>query len=197
MFQSEKSMKKNKIVLPADMDKECIALCEALNELPHTETEESCCGHLKSPFRIWLRCSSFTYLAIVARSIDRRYSGTQKVWRLVSETADQNPRFSFMLTSVEPYGTYEEMITDTNRIIANIRYWRENFLEYFQSDGEVTNPGENLALTWEDVKKLDCLLNDVAFENRKAETAGKDTPYESDESFYGEVLRRFNEIRKK
>lgn len=161
MFQSEKNMKKNKIVLPADMDKECIALCETLNELPHTETEESCCGHLRSPFRIWLRCSSFTYLAIVARAIDRRYSGTQKEWRIVSESGDLHPRFLFMLTSVEPYQTYEEMITDTNRIISNIRYWRENFLEYFQSDGEVTNPGKNLALTWEDAMifrlVFDCL----------------------------------------
>lgn len=147
MFQSRNSMKKNKIVLPADMDNECINLCEALNELPHTETEESCCGHLKSPFRIWLHCSSFTYLAIIARAIDRRYAGTQKEWKIVAETGDLHPCFLFMLTSVEPYDTYAEMTTDTNQIIANIQYWLENFLEYFQSDGEVTNPGQNLALT--------------------------------------------------
>lgn len=193
MFQLEKSMRKNKIVLPADMDKECIALCEALNELPHTETEESCCGHLRSPFRIWLRCSSFTYLAIVARAIDRRYSGTQKEWRLVSETADLRPRFSFMLTSVEPYGTYEEMITDTNRIIANIRYWRENFLEYFQSDGEVTNPGENLALTWEDVAIL-ITIYEAGVDNgdyRRYNDAEWMKEYSQD------ILRRFNEIKQK
>ena len=195
MFQSEKSMKKNKIVLPADMDKECIALCEALNELPHTETEESCCGHLKSPFRIWLRCSSFTYLAIVARSIDRRYSGTQKVWRLVSETADQNPRFSFMLTSVEPYGTYEEMITDTNRIIANIRYWRENFLEYFQSDGEVTNPGESISLTWKDVAILITIYEQEIAAGNISRYEDEGAPSIKDASEI--ILRRFNEIRKK
>lgn len=185
MSQSEKSMKKNKIVLPADMDKECIALCDALNELPHTETEESCCGHLKSPFRIWLRCSSFTYLAIVARAIDRRYSGTKKEWRIVSESGDLHPRFLFMLTSVEPYQTYEEMITDTNRIIANIRYWQENFLEYFQSDGEVTNPGKNLALTLKQVVKLDNIIMNMVGE-------GYNDGYKT-RPFYEEVLKRFNE----
>lgn len=188
MFQSEKSMKKNKIVLPADMDKECIALCDALNELPHTETEESCCGHLKSPFRIWLRCSSFTYLAIVARAIDRRYSGTKKEWRIVSESGDLHPRFLFMLTSVEPYQTYEEMITDTNRIIANIRYWQENFLEYFQSDGEVANPGKNLALSLEQVVKLDNIIMNMVGE-------GYNDGYKT-RPFYEEVLKRFNKKQK-
>ena len=174
------------------MDKECIALCGALNELPHTETEESCCGHLKSPFMIWLRCSSFTYLAIVARAIDRRYSGTKKEWRIISESSDLHPRFLFMLTSVEPYQTYEEMITDTNRIIANIRYWRENFLEYFQSDGEVTNPGKNLALTWEDIAKIDHHIIDV--NNEMAVDYSQEI---NRQKFYEEVLQRFNEAKKR
>ena len=182
-------MKKNKIVLPADMDKECIALCEALNELPHIETEESCCGHLRSPFRIWLRCSSFTYLAIIARAIDRRYSGTQKEWRIVSESSDLHPRFLFMLTSVEPYQTYEEMIIDTNRIITNIRYWRENFLEYFQSDGEVTNPGENLVLTWEDILEIGFIADEMDAEGIVDDMTQRE--------YCEEVLKRFNEIRKK
>lgn len=29
------------------MDKECVELCDALNELEGVETFESCCGHFK------------------------------------------------------------------------------------------------------------------------------------------------------
>lgn len=55
----------------------------------------------------------------------------------------------------------------------------------------------DLALTWEDMKKLDHLMNEVEFENNRALSVGEDIPYDSDESFYGEVLNRFNEQRKK
>jgi len=175
----------NRIVLPADMDKECIALCNALNELPHIETTESCCGHLKAPFRVWLRCSSFTFLAIIARAIDKRYANTKKVWRLIAETGDNNPRFLFMLTSVEPYLSTFDMTKDTERIISNIRYWRNNFLDYFRSNGEVTNPGKKLAVTWQDIKEIDEWISVVQTSD---DLEGKE--------LYEEVLRRFNQTNK-
>ena len=56
---------------------------------------------------------------------------------------------------------------------------------------------KDLALTWEDVKNLDYLLNDVNFENGRAEFLGKEIPFDGDEGFYEEVLKRFNEQRKK
>lgn len=40
---------------PPDMDKECIPLCDAINALPGLQTTESCCGHGKSPFRVFLK----------------------------------------------------------------------------------------------------------------------------------------------
>ena len=129
--------KKGKRTYDAFMDKECIALCDCLNELPHIETEESCCGHLKEPFRIWFRCSSFTYLAIIARAINRQYAGTQQVWRLQSVSTDVRPRFNFLLESEKKYDTYEEMVADTKQIADNIKYWKENFIDYFRSNNEV------------------------------------------------------------
>ena len=48
--------------LPADVDSECRALCEAMNALPGIETVESCCGHGKEPFRIWFIVRSLKYL---------------------------------------------------------------------------------------------------------------------------------------
>lgn len=40
---------------PPDIDKECVALCEAMNALPGIRTIESCCGHGERPFRIWFK----------------------------------------------------------------------------------------------------------------------------------------------
>ncbi len=169
------------------MDKECIALCDCLNELPHTKTEESCCGHLRQPFRIWFRCSSFTYLAIIARAIDRRYAGTEQIWRLTAETSDRHPRFCFLLESEYAYDSFEAMDADTKRIIDNIHYWRDNFLEYFRSNGAVTSPTKQvLALTPEDIKEIDewiCVLQ------TDSDLTGRE--------LYEEVLRRFNEQREK
>lgn len=56
-------------------------------------------------------------------------------------------------------------------------------------------PKKDLALTWEDVKNLDYLLHDVDFENGRAVSLGMEIPFDGDEGFYGEVLKRFNEER--
>lgn len=60
---------------------------------------------------------------------------------------------------------------------------------------EVLWPKKDLALTWEDVENLDYLLHDVDFENGRAVSLGKEIPFDGDEGFYGEVLKRFNEER--
>ena len=36
-----------------NMDKECIALCNAINKIPGLRTIESCCGHDEREYRIW------------------------------------------------------------------------------------------------------------------------------------------------
>lgn len=53
------------------------------------------------------------------------------------------------------------------------------------------------ALTWEDMKAIDYIMNEVDFLNMQAESVGKELPYPDDEAFYGEILRRFNEKREK
>lgn len=37
-----------------DIDTECMALCDAINNLWGLETTASCCGHGKDPYRIWV-----------------------------------------------------------------------------------------------------------------------------------------------
>ena len=45
-------------MLPAGVDAECVALCNALNRLPGVRTTESCCGHGKSEYHVFFRCES-------------------------------------------------------------------------------------------------------------------------------------------
>ncbi len=44
------------------MDKECIALCDAMNRFEGIRTYESCCGHNKSEFNIWFVAESLEVL---------------------------------------------------------------------------------------------------------------------------------------
>jgi hypothetical protein len=36
------------------IDPECLALCDAINEIPGIETRESCCGHGENEFHVWI-----------------------------------------------------------------------------------------------------------------------------------------------
>lgn len=56
---------------------------------------------------------------------------------------------------------------------------------------------EELALTWEDVRVLDEILARVEEVNMVAEMRGEEVPFNSDEAFYGEALKRFNEAKEK
>ena len=53
------TIKKEKFHIPNDIDKECIDLCKKLNSLSNIKTTESCCGHLKEPYRIFFMCDDF------------------------------------------------------------------------------------------------------------------------------------------
>lgn len=76
-----------------------------------------------------------------------------------------------------------QVYMEAKKEVNSIDYWYQKYLKE--------------KLTWEDVKNLDHLLNDVDFENARAEFLGKEIPFDGDEGFYGEVLKRFNEQRKK
>jgi len=112
------------------MDKECIELCDAINEIPFLMTTESCCGHNKSPFRIWLRTKNLEGLYILARCIDRRYCGPVKKihrngitkfeeWKLTVEDSDLYMAPIFHLESP----TIGKLAySEAKKIAHNIRY---------------------------------------------------------------------------
>jgi hypothetical protein len=51
---------------PPDLDKECLALCVALNKVPGVQTIGSCCGHGRRPYRIFFVVSRLDALALIA-----------------------------------------------------------------------------------------------------------------------------------
>jgi hypothetical protein len=51
-------------------DKDCIDLCKALNRIPGIMTTESCCGHGKTEYHIFLQAKSLEGLAPIAFFLD-------------------------------------------------------------------------------------------------------------------------------
>lgn len=120
--------------VPKDMDEECIKLCRKLNSLSNIKTTESCCGHLKEPYRIFFICDDFIRLGRLFRCVNRNYSDGK--WRIEVDGGDTLPCYNFMLTSKEHFSTYEEMEESINSLIENINYWEDKrFDDYFRYGG--------------------------------------------------------------
>jgi len=104
------------------MDKECIALCDAINRIPGLDTVESCCGHGKKSFRVFLHADDVLALYWLARSLSRSYGPPHLFgWELVVTVSDisynsngdmrrDNGDVVFMLTSGDNKGkkAYEQ-----------------------------------------------------------------------------------------
>jgi hypothetical protein len=124
---------------PADMDPECIPLCNKLNELSCVETTESCCGHLKDRFQVWFRCNDIDVLSILGRCVERNYSDGK--WELLVDSCDTNPHGLFWLRSKEPFKSYEEMRDSVWSLMRSIDHWTEHeFDDYFA--GKTNHRGE-------------------------------------------------------
>lgn len=112
------------------MDKECIELCDAINDIPFLITFDSCCGHEKHTFDIWLEAKNLAGLYILSRCIDRRYCGpvteqqegklTKYIpWNLLVEDCDRTMKPIFHLTSnIKGPLAYKQAM----KIAENIRY---------------------------------------------------------------------------
>ena len=57
------------------MDAECVSLCKAVNSLKGIQTIESCCGHKKNAFRIYLITESIEYLPDLLYHFDSCHNG--------------------------------------------------------------------------------------------------------------------------
>lgn len=118
-----------KIILPSDMDKECIELCEVLNDLPGAETFESCMGHGKHPYWIFFKCIDIDTISRLGRAVFPNYSDGN--WEIVVDSTDTDPRGIFWLRSTKIL-VGEELEKSLAKLIENIKYWfNGNFDEYF------------------------------------------------------------------
>ena len=76
-------------------------------------------------------CDDFIRLSRLFRCVNRNYSDGK--WRIEVLGSDVQPSYEFMLTSKEPFLTYEEMEESINRLIENIGYWEDKrFDNYFR-----------------------------------------------------------------
>lgn len=57
------------------MDKECITLCRAINEIPGVKTVESCCGHGGGKFKIWFKVDNLEKLPVLLYYCDPCHVG--------------------------------------------------------------------------------------------------------------------------
>ena len=117
------------------MDKECIPLCDALNTLPDVRTFESCCGHLKSKYVVYLYTDNPYSMAVIARALDRRYLPAKSLWEVTIETidAERTPQFCIGIYSKDVFVDYDTMVHDVNELVESINYWKQpEFYDHFK-----------------------------------------------------------------
>lgn len=119
-------LKKPSILLPSDMDLECIEICNLLNRLPGTQTDESCQGHGKHPFWVFFTCTDIDTISRLGRAVFKSYSDGN--WEIVVDSTDTNPLGQFWLRSKDVNPSKESI----QGLIKSIEYWfQDRFDDYF------------------------------------------------------------------
>lgn len=115
------------------LDKECVDLVKKLNTIKGIKTTNSCCGHLKEPYRIFFQCNDFSSLGLLYRCVNRNYSDGK--WRIECCCSDGNPTHGFLLTTKDTFKNEQEMNESVQSLIENIDYWENpQFSDYFKND---------------------------------------------------------------
>ena len=127
------------------MDPEVIPLCDAINMLPGIRTFESCCGHGKAPFMIFMRVSTRPGprelrqegLFFLTRCVDFRYWKYGSTWKIelqVGEVMSPNGDLPviYMLHSGDVRGA--EAYDQANDLLQNMVYHlnHKNFMRGYR-----------------------------------------------------------------
>ena len=102
--------------LPEDIDRECVALCDALNCLVGIRTIESCCGHGNYPFRVWFTAKNLEALPECLYWFDCCHSGVPG-WSVHAKTDCGMSPVIFMIEG--PLGDYDGANTIAHVINSN------------------------------------------------------------------------------
>ena len=115
------------------LDPECVSLCAAINSLAGLHTVESCCGHGKVPYRIWLRADSLEALPPLLYWLAYCHSGLSG-WhaKVITDCAMSLPTFEIE----GPIGAYTEADEIARLIIeeerdSSIKWTGKNWPEVF------------------------------------------------------------------
>lgn len=142
------------------LDKECVSLVNMLNTIDGIATTESCCGHLKAPYRIFFVSDSFSAIGMLYRCVDKRYSDGN--WKIEVCCSDTNPTNGFLLTSVKIFETEDEMMRSVNNLINNITYWNGiQFKDYFKEMKSI----DDFKIVKQDKKKCYNCKNIISYTN--------------------------------
>lgn len=96
-----------KSLIAAGVDKECMALCAALNQLDGITTVESCCGHGSKPYRIWFFAEEVNSLLPVLYWTDWCHCGYRD-WEVKARTDCSMDHVSFMVEGPKGRRAYKE-----------------------------------------------------------------------------------------
>lgn len=111
-----------KNIYDENMDKECIILCNAINACDGLQTFESCCGHGKSTFGIWLTAKHHYNLFPLARAISKNYDGFNwHLWPIISDTEEYLISFWFESEAIGEYA-YQEADLIAKRIYELLKH---------------------------------------------------------------------------
>ena len=104
------------------MDEESIPLCDAINRIPGLLTVESCCGHGKEPFRIWLLANDNNSLAYLLFHAQYQRPG----WTMQVTTDGCGDIPTYRLEG--PVGGYEESYRIAADINGSIEEWLNGWI---------------------------------------------------------------------
>lgn len=91
-----------------EMDKECIALCEAMNRFKGIQTTESCCGHGKSNYHIFFNAENLECLPPLLYYFAGCHCGFYN-WNIIIETGTMNPVYFVAEGPVSAYNEAESI----------------------------------------------------------------------------------------
>jgi hypothetical protein len=91
------------------MDKECIVLCDALNEIDGIATTESCCGHGERPYHIWIRPDNLESLPFMLYWFDGCHCGFYR-WKIYVYTDCAMRPATFMIEGPTGKEAYEQSL---------------------------------------------------------------------------------------
>ena len=102
-----------------NMDKECIALCNAINKIPGLRTIESCCGHGEREYRIWFVVEFPQFFPILLYYIDPCHVGFR--WPVTVQTDCAMSPMTYCLQSIDKgkvaYKQAKIITTEINKFI--------------------------------------------------------------------------------